>query len=154
MLGYDFDGVIMSDVLLPEDATTDMYHHHRDCMGPIFTPPGDYFFITSRPEIYRANLEAYISKFMQRNPPKMVFMRPSLDDDPLKYKAHTLKDIAQRESVEAFIESDLQTYTVLAEAVPYVNVIHFEDFILSNLYHLEKDLTRKIYGLLHRREAK
>ena len=137
LIGYDFDGVIVSGLALDYDKwDINSIHESRDRLRPIFSPPGDYFILTARPLIDRENTLNFIEKYL-RTKPLFVIHDRDIKEDCVSYKIRKLREkLADGVKMTAFIESNLSYCDRIGEAVPEIKVIHFSSFIIDRLRFL------------------
>ena len=139
MLGFDFDGVIVSDTYFaPTERNAGVIHPVRDRMRPLFIPSGEYFILTSRFDISREHTCAFINAHMSNNLPSFVCHERNLQERDFEYKIRCLAELVARGTVvDAYVESDSVTVQRLKEAIPSLNVVHFSDFVVEKLKCLQ-----------------
>ena len=139
MLGFDFDGVIVSDTYFaPAERNAGVIHPVRDRMRPLFVPSGEYFILTSRFDVSREHTCAFINAHMSSNPPAFVCHERNPQERDFEYKVRCLSDLRARGVVvDAYVESDLATVQRLKEALPGLNVVHFSVFVVEKLKCLQ-----------------
>lgn len=141
MIGYDFDGVFVSDLYLSDTASNDDYHQHRNLLEPIFTPDKPYFIVTARLGVDRQSTEYYINKWF-KDKPEFVYYKPCLDVDSMEYKAKILSGITVK--IDFFVESDPATCIFLRERLPNMKIICFSElirYVFSSVENVNKILT-------------
>jgi hypothetical protein len=129
MIGYDFDGVICSDVSLPwNDPTFDIniLHDFRDKLQPIFYPTGSFCIITGRPLSEKKKTEEWCSKY-NIHPQKIYYNPGSITEikNIALHKANTLNKLSK---ITIYVESDPKQVEIIQQLTNKI-VLHFSSFI-------------------------
>ena len=102
-IGYDLDGVLISDVYWPDDMTLEKFLEMRATeLYANFVPKGNYYIVTGRNSTDKAYTEAWISKNLASNPPYRLFHDCPDHRQGAEYKAK----IINQNNIKVFIESD------------------------------------------------
>jgi len=126
MIGFDLDGVILSDIDVgcPGDLAFRLNH-----IKPIFQPIGDYIIITGRPLSDLPMTVRWLKDNLQVQPVELYHGCPSMDKSS-QYKSEILN--AHTRSLTFFVESD-RVQTQYLRNNTRTKIFHFSDWITSNL---------------------
>lgn len=146
MIGYDFDGIIVSDVhISKEEEENGKYPFYRSLLRPIFLPRSPYFIVTARPIFDKPDTEVFIDKWFTEKPEFVVY-KPSLEVKSSEYKVTALTNIKKEVNVSYFIESDIKQYNYLKDHIPDIKFIHLAS-LLGKMFSSTEYL-RTIHPLL------
>jgi hypothetical protein len=125
MIGYDFDGVIVGDIIIEENHLEQIIMARNRLLLPFFIPNGDYAIITARPKIDKAYTLIWIEKHLVKNLPTKVFHDNENRKKPAEYKC----EVINREGISKFFESDIKQYSYLKKACPKCSILYFRNVI-------------------------
>ena len=133
MIGFDLDGVLISDLNFPDDMPIERFLEMR-ASEPYanFVPKGDYVIVTGRNSTDVEYTKAWIEKNLSSNPPYKLFHDCPDQSQGAEYKAK----IINQNRILKFIESDIVQAEYLKKHCPYCKVIHFGSFISETFYNL------------------
>lgn len=133
MIGFDLDGVLVSDLYWPDDMTLEKFLEMR-ATEPFanFIPRGKYVIVTGRNSTDYEYTKAWIEKNLSSNPPQKVFHECVHHSQAAEYKARVINE----NGIRVFIESDAEQVEYLKANCPNCRVYHFGGFLneaFSNL---------------------
>ena len=133
MIGYDLDGVLISDLNWPDDMSLEEFlEMRRSEPRANFVPQGNYVIITGRNATDRAYTLQWIKENLSDNPP-LVLHHACIDHrEGARYKANVIN----REGIKIFIESDAKQVEYLKANCPNCKVYHFGSFINESIAKL------------------
>lgn len=123
-IGYDLDGVFLSDWYITGDIPT-MLEQRKSLPKTLFIPDGDYVIVTGRPKGDAEWTQKWIARELTENRPKQIFHQNEDYDKAKEYKAKVINE----EGIEVFIESDLDQVKYLTKKCPKAKIIHFSGLI-------------------------
>lgn len=132
-IGYDLDGVLISDLHWPDGMSLEEFLKMR-AEEPYanFVPKGSYVIVTGRNSTDRPYTEAWISKNLASNPPYRLFHDCPDHSQAAEYKARVIN----QNGIRIFIESDAKQVEYLKKHCPYCRVYHFGSFLSETFYNL------------------
>lgn len=132
-IGYDLDGVLISDLYWPEGMTLEKFLEMR-ATEPYanFVPKGDYVIVTGRNSTDKYYTEAWIEKNLSSNPPYKLFHGCVDYREAEKYKAQVIN----QNCIHTFIESDAKQVEYLKKHCPHCRVYHFGSLVSETFYNL------------------
>lgn len=136
MIGYDLDGVLISDLHWSDGMTLEKFLEMRatvPCAN--FVPKGSYVIVTGRNSTDVEYTKAWVAKNLSVNMPYKIFHDCPDHRQAVEYKA---KVISQN-NISTFIESDAAQAEYLKKHCPNCNVIHLGSFISETLYNLRRN---------------
>lgn len=126
MIGYDLDGVLLSDMVVTEENLQRMLSTRVEEVYPSFEPAGDYAIITGRPVEDRKSTVEWMRKFL-KNQPKHLYHSNTDFSKPQEYKLEVLE---KSDFIDTFIESDLEQVIYLKKHLKRnIKIIHFNSLI-------------------------
>lgn len=133
MIGYDLDGVLVSDLYWPEDMTLEKFLEMR-ATEPYanFVPKGEYVIVTGRNSTDFEYTKAWIEKNLSSNPPIKIFHDCPDHRQAEKYKAKVINE----NSIRVFIESDVEQVQYLKKHCTECSVYHFGSFVSETISKL------------------
>lgn len=133
MIGYDLDGVLISDLHWPEGMTLEKFLEMR-ATEPYanFVPKGKYCIVTGRNSTDREYTEEWIKRHLASNPPYRLFHDCPDYRQSAEYKAKVIN----QNNIRVFIESDAKQVEYLREHCPNCRVYHFGSFLSETFYNL------------------
>lgn len=133
MIGFDLDGVLVSDLNWPDGLTLDKFLQMRaDVPFANFIPKGKYVIVTGRNSSDYRYTMLWIEKNLSDNPPYKVFHDCEHYSKAAEYKAKVINE----NGIRVFIESDKNQVEYLRENCPNCKVYHYGSFLseaFSNL---------------------
>lgn len=133
MIGYDLDGVLISDLFRPIDLSLENFLDMRARFPyPNFVPRGKYVIVTGRNYSDYEYTLAWVRQNLYQNMPEKIFHDCPHHSQAKEYKA----EVINQNGIKVFIESDASQVEYLKENCPNCKIIHFGEFIneaLSNL---------------------
>lgn len=132
VIGYDLDGVIISDIKWNRYTALSKLHDTRSSIYPIFKPTGDFVIITGRPEVDRKNTTDWLNehkitpiKLHMSNFDKVDWSHEEIAE----YKANTINNYS---NMKFFIESNLDEVRIISTKVK-IPIYHFETFLRDSI---------------------
>lgn len=136
MIGYDLDGVLITDMKLDWNSASQtevdtILRFRKEFPEPIFTPKGDYVIITGRPATDKEDTLEWVSSFLS-NKPLHVYHDNMDMSTPHLYKARMINELGLR----VFIESEKHQVEVLTSLCPSCKIVLFKDLIYEKIDEL------------------
>lgn len=132
-IGYDLDGVFLSDFFLPSDMSVEEFLKIRAFFpSSIFIPRGKYVIITGRNCTDKPFTEDWIKKNLSSNPPQYLFHECTDFRYAAKYKA----EVINKNKIPVFVESDKDQVEFLRKECPTCRIYHFGSLISETLSNL------------------
>ncbi len=126
MIGFDLDGVLISDLRFPDNMSIEEFLEMRKSEPMAnFVPRGDYVIVTGRNSTDVSYTMDWIKENLASNMPFRVFHDCPNYTLAAQYKAK----IINTKGIRVFIESDKKQVEYLKENCPYCRVVHFSDYI-------------------------
>lgn len=121
MIAYDFDGVVISDVVAPGED-------FRKFIEPTFIPESPYAIISGRHwEGGLEDLHEWVSTWLGKNASPTICWVASVGEDPAAFKLRILEN---ETSIDTYIESDLAIVEYLvANMKRKIRLLHFGTLI-------------------------
>lgn len=136
MIGYDLDGVLITDMKLDwknasQSEVNAVLRFRKEFPAPIFTPKGDYVIITGRPVTDKEDTLEWVSSFLPNKP--LHVYHDNLDmSNPHLYKARMINELGLR----MFIESEKHQVEALTNLCPACKIVLFKDLIHEKINEL------------------
>ena len=133
MIGFDLDGVLVSDLYWPEGMTLEKFLEMR-ATEPYanFVPKGQYVIVTGRNSTDFEYTKLWIEKNLFENPPYKIFHSCENHSQAAEYKAKVINE----HNIDVFIESDKGQVEYLKKHCPNCRVYHFGSFLSETFYNL------------------
>jgi len=133
MIGFDLDGVLISDLFCPKDMPLEEFLEMR-ATKPFanFIPKGEYVIVTGRNSTDIEYTKTWVEKNLSSNPPLKLFHDCPDHRLGAEYKA----SVINQNGIRKFIESDINQVHYLKKHCPNCKVIHFGSFISETLHKL------------------
>lgn len=127
-IGYDLDGVFLSDMYVVGDIKT-FLEQRKTLPKALFVPNGDYDIVTGRPSSDMELTHKWVHRELVDNPPKTIHHQNPDLDKPAEYKAKVINE----NKYEVFIESDPNQVKQLTKKCPKTKIIHFATLIKNSI---------------------
>lgn len=132
MIAYDFDGVIVNDILFDGEQVDDVLRIRTHNVLPLFQPFGKYAIITGRPVSDYEDTLKFV-KTRLKVPPVKIFHECQNMMFAYQYKADVL---IENTEIHTYVEScSVQSQRILDIVSKHrrIKVIHFAEMISKNL---------------------
>lgn len=128
MIGYDFDGVIITDILITQETLHSTLNLRTNYILPLFQPQGKYVIITGRPVSDYPDTMKFIKTRLKVQPEKVWHSCPDMQDS-VEYKASVLLDNPE---IHTYVEScSIQSQLIydIVKRKRRIKIIHFASMI-------------------------
>jgi hypothetical protein len=132
-IGYDLDGVLISDLNFSEEIPlVEFLKLRKELPRALFVPKGKYCIITGRTHTDKPFTLEWVRTNLSSNPPYEIFHDCPDFRRASEYKAKVINE----NGIEIFVESDEEQVKMLTKKCPTCKIFHFGSFINEAILNL------------------